>query len=238
MSIDHKLLESYMTGFYGYGNESALYWFIGLEEGGGDSLDEIKRRVNVWSEMGGKSIYDLYEYHQKIGIEKWFDDQDNILQPTWSRYCKIILASTNDHDPTRDEVWDYQSQYFGRKEGKELLAELRPLPSPKKNFWIYNTLNIPYLKSRESYEKYITPLRINFLRTLFMDKKPKMVLFNSKSQNSLNAWKQIFDISYKQDDEFDYLLGKDGETYFFITNNMTSGQVTNQELYKMGKIIK
>ena len=42
MSIDHKLLESYMTGFYGYGNESALYWFIGLEEGGGNSLDEIK----------------------------------------------------------------------------------------------------------------------------------------------------------------------------------------------------
>jgi hypothetical protein len=71
-----------------------------------------------------------------------------------------------------------------------------------------------------------------------MDKKPKMVLFNSKSQNSLNAWKQIFDISYKQDDEFDYLLGKDGETYFFITNNMTSGQVTNQELYKIGKNIK
>ena len=70
---------------------------------------------------------------------------------------------------------------------------------------IYNTLNISYLKSRESYEKYITPLRINFLRKLLIDKKPKMVLFNSKSQNSLNAWKQIFDISYKQDDEFDYL---------------------------------
>ena len=140
-------------------------------------------REAKYGELNIELNIDLANALQKIGIEKWSDEQDNVLQPTWSRYCKIILASTNNHhDPTRDEVWNYQSKYFGRKEGKELLVELRPLPSPKKKFWIYNTLNISYLKSRESYEKYITPLRINFLRKLLMDKKPKMVLFNSKSQ--------------------------------------------------------
>ncbi len=39
--LDDALLEAYMDGFYGYGNLAGPYWFIGMEEGGGDSLDRF-----------------------------------------------------------------------------------------------------------------------------------------------------------------------------------------------------
>jgi hypothetical protein len=40
-----------MRGFHGYGNLGAKYWFIGLEEGGGTSLDEVRLRLKTWDEL-------------------------------------------------------------------------------------------------------------------------------------------------------------------------------------------
>jgi hypothetical protein len=36
--FDDQLLERFMCTFYGYGNYRGAYWFVGMEEGGGDSF--------------------------------------------------------------------------------------------------------------------------------------------------------------------------------------------------------
>ena len=43
--LNDKTLESYIHNFYGYGNPRAPYWFIGMEEGGGEDIQNIERRV-------------------------------------------------------------------------------------------------------------------------------------------------------------------------------------------------
>jgi hypothetical protein len=44
-TISDQLIESYTSMFYGYGNYAAPFWFIGIEEGGGGTDDEIRRRL-------------------------------------------------------------------------------------------------------------------------------------------------------------------------------------------------
>jgi hypothetical protein len=51
--LNDEVLSAYAVGFYGYGSSAAPYWFIGMEEGGGDSIDEIKIRSDTTSEAGG-----------------------------------------------------------------------------------------------------------------------------------------------------------------------------------------
>lgn len=46
--VEQQLLKTFMSRFYGYGSWSAKYWFIGMEEGGGDSEEEIERRMMTW----------------------------------------------------------------------------------------------------------------------------------------------------------------------------------------------
>lgn len=36
-----------MHHFYGYGNYQADYWFVGMEEGGGDTFDKVSKRLAV-----------------------------------------------------------------------------------------------------------------------------------------------------------------------------------------------
>ena len=43
---DH-LLTQYMSHFAGYGNLDGDYWMIGMEEGGGDTIEDVERRVAI-----------------------------------------------------------------------------------------------------------------------------------------------------------------------------------------------
>lgn len=40
MRLDDTLLEEFVQGFYGYDNLSAPCWFVGMEEGGGNSAED------------------------------------------------------------------------------------------------------------------------------------------------------------------------------------------------------
>jgi hypothetical protein len=42
-----ELLEEFITNFYGYGKLKSDYWFVGMEEGGGENIDEIIARLNI-----------------------------------------------------------------------------------------------------------------------------------------------------------------------------------------------
>ena len=39
--FDDQVLDEFAHQFYGYGNYDGRYWFIGMEEGGGNSFAEV-----------------------------------------------------------------------------------------------------------------------------------------------------------------------------------------------------
>jgi hypothetical protein len=45
--FDDAALEEYATNFLGYGRPDAPVWFIGMEQGGGNSFEEVQKRINV-----------------------------------------------------------------------------------------------------------------------------------------------------------------------------------------------
>ena len=59
LDLDPVVLESYIERFYGHGSYEAKYWFIGMEFGGGGSLEEIASRVEGWHSRGSKELEDL-----------------------------------------------------------------------------------------------------------------------------------------------------------------------------------
>ncbi len=47
------LLQQFMSTFYGSGNYSGENWFVGMEEGEGNDLDQVTKRLNAWAEPLG-----------------------------------------------------------------------------------------------------------------------------------------------------------------------------------------
>ena len=44
--FDDELLQAYIDTFYGFGKYEGKYWFIGMEEGGGGTFEEIESLFN------------------------------------------------------------------------------------------------------------------------------------------------------------------------------------------------
>lgn len=136
--LEPQLLQAFMGGFFGYRNLGAKYWFIGLEEGGGTSIDEIRNRLEAWDALGRPQLADLHEFHQRAGISRWSVAKPP-LQSTWKQL--IRLALTAEGEPANLEaIRTYQRHHLGRRNGTTALIELMPLPSPSTAEWLYAPL--------------------------------------------------------------------------------------------------
>ena len=78
--FNETLLSEYMEQCFGYGNLDGDYWFVGMEEGGGNSFEEVNRRIRSWAERGKRELEDLFEYHKEIRIEKWFKETETAFE--------------------------------------------------------------------------------------------------------------------------------------------------------------
>ena len=72
----------YMATFFGYGRYQGDWWLVGMEEGGGDSVQDIQARLRVWNERGRRELEDVEMFTYSIPHSKWFSRQAP-LQPTW-----------------------------------------------------------------------------------------------------------------------------------------------------------
>jgi len=45
--LDETLLAEFIRTFYGYGDYQGPYWCGGMEEGGGNTLADIRRRITL-----------------------------------------------------------------------------------------------------------------------------------------------------------------------------------------------
>jgi hypothetical protein len=186
--FDDLLLQEFMNTFYGYGNYAALYWFVGMEEGGGVSFEEITKRLNVWDRRGRRALEDVADYHIELGITHSFVEKAK-LQPTWAKLIRVLL-SIEGKSPTKEEVRSFQQHHWARSSGNVSLIELLPLPSPSIRHWLYGEHSkLLDLTSRDKYRQIWSTKRIQGLQERIRMYKPKAVIFYSFSY--LPYWNEI-----------------------------------------------
>ena len=61
--LTDTLLQHFMSTFYGSGNYFGEYWLIGMEEGGGNDLDQVSKRLTAWVELGETELVDIFRFH-------------------------------------------------------------------------------------------------------------------------------------------------------------------------------
>lgn len=92
MNLDDNLLKQLITTFYGSGNYACDYWFVGMEEGGGNSLERVVKRLETWRKLEKEELVDIDNFHFGINYPEYFTDPVR-LQQTWMQQARIILAS-------------------------------------------------------------------------------------------------------------------------------------------------
>jgi len=195
--------------FIGYGSINADYWFLGMEEGGGDE-NNIRIKVKF------KPIEDCAEAHQALGITKYHIG-NKVIQRTWWGMCKVMLMLQN-KDADRESIRDYQVEKLGRSKENTLLCELMPLPKLKLKIWEYSTL-IPQYASRKAYYEKVKPERIKVLRSLYEKNPPKVIIAYGKKFWS--DYRQIFrNTAFNERGQF--LVGKDKKTKIIFCDHFTA----------------
>ncbi|SRR6266851_8864830 len=118
-----QLLLDFGNRFLGYGSLNSDFWLIGPEQGGGKDVEEVYRRVSVWSERGKRETEDLHDYHEALGFD-WTQD----IQSTWGGLIKVILSFKGKSiDP--GSVMAFQRNELGRTDGENCVLDVCPFPS-------------------------------------------------------------------------------------------------------------
>lgn len=222
--FDEQLLSNFTNTFYGYGDYQGTYWFIGMEEGGGNSYEEINNRLTVWDRHGRRELEPLHTFHQDICMGEYFQMPPK-RQPTWNKLIRVLLSATApDWDSKTAQlqgkaVQDYQIHKFGHIPGQDCLIELFPLPSPSTNHWIYadHISKLSQLKDRKSYRKHYLPMRVPHIKERIHQYNPAVVVFYGLSYR--RYWEQIVENSFSYDPTHGiYILQKNATLFIIIAH--------------------
>jgi hypothetical protein len=232
--FDDQLLSEFIQNFYGYGNYSGQFWFIGMEEGGGNSFSEINNRLSAWANRGRNELEGLAEYHKDIGLMDWFNEKPR-LQSTWNKLIRILLSSSG-KIPTTEQVREYQKTLLGRLIGDTCLLELLPLPSPSIGQWLYAQYSqLPHLRDRETYRQECIASRIIHLQDRINQYQPKVVIFYSLSYQEY--WKKIAGVDFLLQGSDKILTGRNESTLFVMTKHPAAQGVTSEYFHQVGQLI-
>ena len=116
--LDKEILRNRLQNFWGFGQYESDFWFVGMEEGGGNEIDEVSKRLRSWKALGSKELVDNYEYHQGIPgyeYERFFEGNIR-LQMTWAKLIRVYLNSENPYKVyTAKDLKAHQSKCWGRQ---------------------------------------------------------------------------------------------------------------------------
>jgi hypothetical protein len=231
--LNDQLLEAFINGFYGFGNYQAPYWFVGMEEGGEATSEDIANQLKIWDEWGRKELIDVIEYAREMKITQWYGDCPR-LQPTWRNLIRVFLTAegqTADNETMRQ----HQKTSWGTKDGDTCLMELLPLPAPNIASWIYREISLlPYLTSRKVYREYFVGSRIAHLQDKIMRHKPKAIVFYGSGYDSY--WKRIANVDAWGKSPEGVSYWANNSTLFIATKHPTRS--TNAHFHNIGKLIE
>lgn len=231
--FDDELLTEFAHTFYGYGDYNGRYWFIGMEEGGGNTFADVNQRLRIWKERGKHELEDLAAYHAAIGITSYFNEKPT-LQRTWAKLIRILLSQEGS-EPTTEQIREYQRSALGRSEGDTCLVELLPLPSPSTRQWLYSHHSqIDYLISRDSYQQTLLGFRISHLKQRIDEYKPGAVIFYGFGYRYY--WQEVAGVRLTKESDGIY-VGENGASLFTMLRHPAAKGVTNEYFRQVGTII-
>lgn len=232
--FDDQLLDEFVHNFYGYGSYSSQFWFIGMEEGGGNSFSEVTKRLEMWAIRGKREIDDVAEYLTAIGITHLHNDRPE-LQSTWAGLIRILLSSEG-WTPTTEQVRDYQRTSLGRLIGNTYLAELFPLPSPSLGHWLYaEHSTLPYLVNRKTYRQTCVAFRSAHFQKQISEHKPAVVVFYGLSYRKY--WQAIAGVDLLHETSGVY-AGRNDATLFILARHPADRRAANEYFHQTGRLIR
>lgn len=228
--LDDQLVQSFMTNFFGYGSLEASYWFIGMEEAGGATEEEIQNRMDRWKHIGSGKTVDNFEFHNgvKDGDGKslgYLFEPNASIQPTWRGLIRIYLTAIGMTAMQLEDVRLAQINNWGRMSSNNCLLEILPLPSPGTDHWNYKDWsNLDFLKDRDSYTNSVSQYRAAELRKMVWEHQPSVVVFYSTNQNYLQYWSYISGVTFTDD-------------HSVLLDVNKSGMRLTAKIHKMGGIV-
>lgn len=178
--LTHALLRDYSDTFRSIGDLDNKVWFLGLEEGGGRSLNKAASKITSWEESGRPQVSYLSgpgaqneannEYLPKTG------DQAK-LHKIWSNQLRLLLGIQG-APLSNDAVRNLQVGQHGTAGGPTCLLDLYPLPCKNAGSWVYDQVAFDDavaandFATRQSYYSTYLPRRIEKLTSLIDTHKP------------------------------------------------------------------
>ncbi len=234
--FDDQLLQAFIDGFYGYGNYAGDYWFIGMEEGGGNSFADVAQRLSDWDSRGRNELEDIADYHAAIGAPRFFGDHPK-LQPTWKKLIRVLLTAEG-RDVQVEDVRTYQQQRLGRHTSNNCLLELMPLPSPSTGHFLYaQHSRLANLANRTVYMQRYAALRAGHIKQRIAQYQPKAVVFYSSDKGYAWWWNAITGIPFSQAATGPFLISSNAQTVFVIMRHPTGFGMSNAYCHTVGEAI-
>ena len=222
--LDDATLTDYSNRFLGFGHWDATVWFIGVEEAGGRTVEEVQARLRAWDEGGRKPLEDAPRFYPASGNPAWHGPNAEI-QPTWKQLIRMLLLARGG-PATENAILDYQRDQLGAVDGQTCLIELLPLPSPKTAAWNYAQWSaLSWLQSRKQYIRTMKARRENELRRRVSEHQPKVVIFYGLELpggvSLLPSWSAVAGGHFDQafEDKRILLWRKTADSVFFVTRH-------------------
>lgn len=232
--LDDQLLEAFISGFYGFGSYRAPYWFIGMEEGGGNSFEAVAKQLEVWDRWGRKELLDVAEYAREMNITRWYGDSPK-LQPTWKHLMRVALTAEG-RPSDKEAMRQYQTAEWGREHGKVCIVELLPLPAPNISSWLYKDISkLRYLASRKTYRGHVAGSRIAHLRGRIKEHRPKAVVLYGVAYEEY--WKRIAGVEAWDTSLEGVRFATVGLTLFVPSKHPVAHGATNAYFESIGRLI-
>lgn len=194
MLIQEKALRHWIDHFYGYGSWDARMWFIALEEGGGDTPEEVADKFSYFYEAHASNaqptLCDIREMYRHVSVN-WDGPKANLFTNFYDfRFSdhavqhgvwKNLIAFEHGyrHEDVPDLLAYQKNNFASSSDRKEALLRLYPLPSPHNHAWYYSWLDLPqfgFLKRRELYQDHVYQTRIDTILNKIKTHKPELVL--------------------------------------------------------------
>ena len=224
-----------IVGFLGYGNPAGSVWFIGIEEGLGDT-DSADAVHNLKARGTFAAVMDLRDAHHKRLREsgRLIDfDAKPPSTPVWQWVAKIARAYDGKGDwKDVTSANEYVRYHLGRSEGTTFLTELSPIPSNnaanKAWFEAFNRLD-------DQLQKRLAKRREALVK-LLDSSSPRMVICYGDGKSKAREYERFFGAEWKS---IGVRIARDSRRAFpflllpFFGNGQMSQSVI-EEMYRLG----
>lgn len=211
MLIKEESLKYWIEHFYGYGSWNAKFWFIGYEEGGGDTPEEVADKLNYFFNLHSpgnhSTLCDIRELYRQVAFKLSGPRADlftNLFEYRFGSHAvqhgewKNLIAFVHGYkNQALPDLLAYQTNTLAlASEKSEALIRLYPLPAHN-HAWYYSWLDmphIPYLKSRTAYQEHLYPNRLNRIFSNMREYKPEVVVMYG--MNKIDSLKKTVKMHY------------------------------------------